>query len=88
VPDWLFGQGRRQRRAAAATERSTGKSLARVLKSGSIRFRITKEQSAAVIASVELAAAAQGVTASNLRSANSRAMKPAAANLLKYLKRL
>jgi hypothetical protein len=49
---------------------------------------MTQAQSAGVIAKAEGAAAAQGVTAANLRSANARALRPAAANLLADLERL
>jgi hypothetical protein len=62
--------------------------VARALKGAGVGFRITKKQSAKVIAAAERAAAKQGVSAADLRSLNPRALKPAAANLLADLERL
>jgi hypothetical protein len=71
-----------ERVAANAAERRAGASVAKVLKSAAIRFRITKKQSAKAIAAAERAAAAKGVTAADLRSVNAKALRPAPANLL------
>ena len=71
-----------ERIVASAAERKAGASVARVLKSAAIGFRITKKQSAKAIAAAERAAAAKGVTAADLRSVNATALKPASANLL------
>jgi hypothetical protein len=77
-----------EQRGASAAERLAGRAVAKALKSAGLRFRITKKQSAKVIAAALRGAAAQGVTAANLRSVNPGALKSAPADLLKDLERL
>jgi hypothetical protein len=79
---------KRERAGANAAERSAGVSVARVLKGAGVGFRITRTQSAGVIALAERDARRQGITPANLRTVNRAALKPAAANLLADLEHL
>jgi hypothetical protein len=77
-----------EQRGASAAERVAGRAVAKVLRSAGLRFRITRKQSAKVIAAAVRGAARQGVSAADLRSVNPGALKPAAVNLLTDLERL
>ncbi len=71
-----------------AGETAAGKAVAAVLRAAHIGFKLSKKQSAKVIAHAEAELATQGVTAAELRSFDAAALVPAKTNVLSALSSL